>query len=127
MKILLVEDHAGLAEISSRLLRELYGHEVRMAATGAEALRAASSAVPDLVLIDLNLPDMSGYDVARSLRADPGFDHTVLVAVTGFGTFVDDEHAKLMGLDAYFRKPMDFEVLDQLKRMPVSLPLKSTP
>lgn len=116
MKILLVEDHPGLAEISCRLLRDLYGHEVEVAATGAEALAAAGAAVPDLVLIDLNLPDMSGYDIARGLRQDPGFDRTLLVAVTGFGNVVDEERAAAAGLDAHFRKPMDFDVLDQLKR-----------
>lgn len=116
MKILLVEDHPGVAEISCRMLRDLHGHEVELAMTGKEALEAAGSALPDLVLIDLNLPDMSGYDVARQLRTDPAFDRTVLVAVTGFGSFVDDDYAKQMGIDAHFRKPMDFDVLEDLKR-----------
>lgn len=116
MKILLVEDHPGLAEISCRLLRDLHGHDVHLAPTGAQALEAASAEVPDLVLIDLNLPDMSGYDIARQLRKDPSFDRTVLVAVTGFGNIVDPEFAKEVGIDAHFRKPMDFEVLEELKR-----------
>lgn len=116
MKILLVEDHPGLAEISCRLLRDLYGHEVRLAPTGGEALAAAGAEVPDLVLIDLNLPDMNGYEIARRLRQDPAFDRTVLVAVSGFGNVVDDDRAKEVGIDAHFRKPMDFDVLDQLKR-----------
>jgi CheY-like chemotaxis protein len=117
MKILLVEDHPGVAEISCRILRDLHGHEVELAMTGKAALEAANAAVPDLVLIDLNLPDISGYEVARRLRTDTAFDHTVLVAVTGFGSFVDDDHAKKMGIDAHFRKPMDFDLLEDLKRM----------
>lgn len=116
MKILLVEDHPGLAEISCRLLRDLHGHEVRLASTGAEAIAAAGGEVPDLVLIDLNLPDMSGYDIARRLRQDAAFDATVLVAVTGFGSMVDPDFAKEVGIDAHFRKPMDFDVLEDLKR-----------
>lgn len=116
MKILLVEDHPGVAEMSCRVLRELYGHEVRWADTGAKALKAASSEKPELVLIDLNLPDMTGFEVARTLRSNPAFEQTVLVAVTGFGTFVTDEIAKEAGLDAFFRKPLDFDVLEELKR-----------
>ena len=116
MKILLVEDHPALAEISCRLLRDLHGHEVSLAATGAEALAAAGLAIPDLVLVDLNLPDMTGYEIAKRLRRDPRFDRTVLVAVTGFGSVVDDEHAREAGIDAHFRKPMDFDVLDELRR-----------
>jgi DNA-binding response OmpR family regulator len=116
VKILLIEDHPGVAEISCRVLRELYGHEVRLATTGAEALKEAAAEVPDLVLVDLNLPDMSGYEVAQKLRGERRFDRTVVVAVTGFGSFVDDHHARQMGIDAHFRKPMDFEVLEDLKR-----------
>lgn len=116
MKILLVEDHPDVAELSCRVMREIYGHEVRWAETGAQALQVASAETPELVLIDLNLPDMSGFEVARKLRSDPAFDHTPLVAVTGFGTLVNDEIAKEAGLDAFFRKPLDFDVLEHLKR-----------
>lgn len=116
MKILLVEDHADLADMSCRLLREVYGHEVQLAATGAKALEAANDDVPDLVLLDINLPDMSGFEVARKLRSHPGFDHTSLIAVTGFGAFIDENGAEEIGLDGFFRKPMDFELLEQLKR-----------
>jgi DNA-binding response OmpR family regulator len=116
MKILLVEDHAEVADLTCRVLREVYGHEVRMADTGAKALLAASTEVPDLMLIDINLPDMSGYDIARNLRADPEFDRTLMVAVTGFGTLIDAGYAKSVGLDAIFRKPLDFDVLEHLER-----------
>lgn len=116
MKILLVEDHADLADMSCRVLREVYGHEVQLAATGAKALEAANDDVPDLVLLDINLPDMSGLEVARELRSDPGFDRTSLVAVTGFGSFIDGDGAQKIGFDGLFRKPMDFELLEQLKR-----------
>jgi CheY-like chemotaxis protein len=114
MKILVVEDYRDLAEISCRVLRDLYGHEVRMADTGVKALQAAGAEVPDLVLVDIKLPDMSGYDIARRLRANPGFDHTLLVALTGYGVGVDDDYAREIGFDASFRKPIDFDLLVQV-------------
>jgi CheY-like chemotaxis protein len=116
MKILVVEDHSALLDISCRLLRDVYGHDVRQADTGAKALQEASTEVPDLMLIDIDLPDMSGYDISRKLRADPGFDHTLLVAVTGYSCFADENFARAMGLDACFRKPLDFEALEHLTR-----------
>lgn len=116
MKILVVEDHPELAEISCRLLREVHGHDVRKAENGFSALQAANAEIPDLVLIDINLPDMSGYDIARKLRSDPGFDRTLLVAITGFGYFVEDGFARAMGLDACFLKPLDFDLLEQVER-----------
>lgn len=116
MKILFVEDHPGLAEISCRLLRDVHGHEVRHALTGTEALHAARTIVPDIALIDMNLPDMDGYEVAEALRADPRYEGTVLVALTGFGNLVDDAKAAACGIDRHFRKPLDFELLGGLKR-----------
>lgn len=115
MKILLVEDHPALADISCRLLRDHYGHQVRMAENGAMALQAASVEVPDLMLIDIHLPDMSGFDIARTIRSDPDFDRTLLVAVTA-ANCVEEDFARAMGLDACFRKPLDFGILEHLKR-----------
>lgn len=116
MKILLVEDHAGLAEMSCRLLRDVYDHEVDHAATGARALEDFPRLQPELVLVDINLPDMNGYDLARRLRALPGAESTVLVAVSGFGNIIDDDTAHDAGFDAHFRKPMDFDLLPSLRR-----------
>lgn len=116
MKILLVEDHATLAEISCSQLRELHGHEVLHAGTGCAALAALPAFQPDLVLLDVHLPDMNGYDIVRQLRADPHWDAVVCVALTGAGNEVDRRLAAEVGIDAYFRKPMDFEVLPTLPR-----------
>ncbi len=117
MKILLVEDHAGLADISSRLLRDVYSHEVETAATGAEATVAMDRFQPELVLVDINLPDTDGFQLARQIRAQPEFEPTVLVALTGFGNAIDEREVVDAGFDASFRKPMDFEVLPRLKRV----------
>lgn len=118
MKILLVEDHAAVADISCSLLREVHEHEVVHAASGAAALAVMEQTRPDLVLLDINLPDISGYEVATRLRRDPQWQSTILVALTGFGNNVDPSRAKAAGIDAHFRKPMNFELLTTIKRVP---------
>jgi CheY-like chemotaxis protein len=116
MKVLLVEDHAGLAKISCDLLRDVFGHDVEHAFTGQTAYEAAMKLMPDLVLLDLSLPDMHGYRLAELMRAQPCFDRTILVALTGYGITGDSERSKAVGIDAHYRKPMDFSELIQLKR-----------
>lgn len=116
MKILLIEDHPAVAQISSSQLREIHGHDVRHAATGEDALAAVGDFAPDLVLLDVNLPDMCGYDVAARLRADLRWKDTILVALTGFGAEVDPARVAAAGIDACFQKPMDFGLLPTLKR-----------
>src|SRR6516162_9027444 len=69
-RLLLIEDHEDLADATAEFLR-MAGLEVRVAATGAEALATAAGFRPDIVVCDLNLPDMGGLDVARALRASP--------------------------------------------------------
>ncbi len=118
MKILLVEDHAALAEITCRLLRDLYDHEVEHAATGATALEEFKRLAPEIVLIDIHLPDMTGYQLARRLRDEAGAETTILVAITGFGTVLDEASTRASGFDAHFRKPMDFDLLPTLRRQP---------
>lgn len=118
MKVLLVEDHDGLAKISCDLLRKLHGHEVEHAKTGQAAFEVAMSQVPDLILLDLSLPDMHGYRLAEKIRAERSLDQTILVALTGYGLTGDSEASKLVGIDAHYRKPMDFSELTSIKRLP---------
>jgi CheY-like chemotaxis protein len=115
MKILLVEDHPGLAKISCDLLRERYCHEVEHAATGARAFAAAMKNPPDLILLDLSLPDMHGYRLAEKLRAQPSLDRTLIVALTGHGITGTPALSKAAGIDAHYRKPMDFSELTKLR------------
>ena len=118
MKILLVEDHAAVAEISCNLLREVHEHEVTLASSGLAALAAMETFRPDLVLLDLNLPDISGYTVASRLRQDPRWQSTIVVALTGFGSELYPAQAEKSGIDAHFRKPMNFDLLPSLRRVP---------
>lgn len=114
MKILLVEDHAAVAQMSCSLLREVHGHDARHAASGADALTALAEFQPEIVLVDLNLPDMSGYDLASAIRARPEFAGILLVALTGWGNLIESQRASSAGFDAKFRKPMDFAILESL-------------
>lgn len=116
MKVLLVEDHAGMANISCDLLRRRYGHEVEHAATGHAALESLKKNIPDVVLLDLSLPDMHGYGLAEKIRANSDFDRTILVALTGFGLTGNPELSRAAGIDAHYRKPMDFGELTKIKR-----------
>src|SRR6185312_13153854 len=97
MKVLLVEDHDGLAKISCDLLRKLHGHEVEHVKTGQAAFEAAMRQTPDLILLDLSLPDMHGYRLAEKIRAERNLDRTILVALTGYGLTGDAELSKAAG------------------------------
>lgn len=116
MNVLLVEDHDRMAKISCDLLQMRFGHEVEHAPTGQAALEALKKNVPDIVLLDLSLPDMHGYKLAEQIRANSNFDRVILVALTGFGITGDVESSKAAGIDAHFRKPMDFGELAGIKR-----------
>lgn len=117
MRVLLVEDHPGLAKISCDLLRDLYGHNVEHVSNGAAAFAAAMKKIPDLILLDLNLPDMHGYNLAKKIRAESCFERTAIVALTGHGITGNPERSKAAGIDAHFRKPMDFSDLPRIRRL----------
>ena len=110
-RILLVDDNRDLAESLAALLR-LSGHEVALAADGWSAVRTVETWRPDVALIDIGLPGMSGHEVARRLRA--AGCGARLVAVTGYGGREDREQSQDAGFDDYFVKPIDPGALDQL-------------
>ena|SRR5688572_20213002 len=103
--ILLVEDHADAREALQALL-ELEGYEVLTAAEGLAALDIARTKHPDIALIDIGLPGLDGYEVARRLRAMDGFRPT-LVALTGYSQPQDRRDAEAAGFDAHLVKPVD--------------------
>ncbi len=112
-RILVVDDIRDSADSLATLLR-LLGNDVRTAYEGRQALAVASSYSPHLVLLDLGLPGMNGYEVAKQLRAMPSHDPRILVALTGFGTEEDRRLTREAGFDHHLVKPVDFEALQKL-------------
>jgi PAS domain S-box-containing protein len=112
-RILLVEDNRDAAE-SLAMLLELHGHRVRTVGDAHAALEAASAEQPDVALVDIGLPGMDGYELARRLRAREDQPVPVLVALTGYGLERDKERAAAAGFDAHLVKPVD---LDELRRL----------
>lgn len=88
---------------------------------GRSALATAETAPPDVVLLDLGMPDLDGFEVARRLRREPATAQTLLVAVTGWGQQADRERTKEAGFDCHLVKPVDAGVLRQLLATPRSI------
>ena len=105
-RILIVEDELDIAENIAALLTAK-GHRATIVSDGAEALRLAQKELPDLLLLDVMLPRMSGHDVCRMLRADPRTAKLKIVMVTGLGRGGDVEEAFAAGADDYLIKPFD--------------------
>jgi CheY-like chemotaxis protein len=111
-RILIVEDDADTADLMAQLLRR-EGCSVHVAANGPEALRAAEADHPEVVLLDLGLPGMSGYDVAKGLRAQKSEKRPLLIAVTGHGGQADRLQSYESGIDLHLTKPVDIAELRQ--------------
>jgi PAS domain S-box-containing protein len=109
-RILIVEDNPDAAE-SLLMILELLGHHVRVTPNALAALEAARANVPDVILIDIGLPGMNGYDLAQAIRADASLGHVVLVALTGYGGADDKARAMGAGFDHHLVKPVDLEAL----------------
>ncbi|NYE60310.1 signal transduction histidine kinase [Duganella sp. 1224] len=110
LRVLVVDDNIDAAQ-TLQLLLAAAGHQVSVAHTALAALEAAQATSPELCLLDIGLPDISGYDLARGLRALPHTTGATLVAVTGYGRREDREQATAAGFDHYFVKPVDVEAL----------------
>jgi CheY-like chemotaxis protein len=108
-----VDDSRDSAETLARLLRRL-GHEVEVAYEGPSACEAAVATPPDIVLLDIGLPGMDGYEVARRLRREPSLDGMYLVALTGYGSESDRRKSVEAGFDDHLVKPVG---LDALRRV----------
>jgi PAS domain S-box-containing protein len=109
-RVLLVEDNADAAE-SLVMLLELLGHRVRVVNDGHAALEAARANVPDVMLVDIGLPGMDGYELARRVRQDVKLRQAVLVALTGYGRDEDRKRALAAGFDDHLVKPVNADVL----------------
>ena len=109
LRILVVDDNADAAD-SLGMLLEVRGDKVRIAYDGLEALQAEADFRPEVVLLDIGMPKLSGYDVAKRIRAARG-NAVLIVAITGWGQEDDRQRARDAGFNHHFTKPVDFDVL----------------
>jgi CheY-like chemotaxis protein len=113
LRILVVDDDRDLATGTELILRAM-GHDVRVAHDGAEALEIAAAFQPDAALVDLGMPNMNGYSLARRLREWRWTRDALLVAVTGWGGDKERERAKDAGFDHHLLKPVQPERIAEL-------------
>jgi two-component system, chemotaxis family, CheB/CheR fusion protein len=111
--VLIVEDNDDTARALELMLRYA-GFKVEVAASGTAALAAARRHTPDAILLDIDLPDIGGWSVARTLRQDPGFASTLLVALTGLGDETARQESRDAGIDHHLVKPVDVHALIRL-------------
>ena len=121
-RILVVDDNVDAADSLAMLLRVI-GHDVRTAHDGQAALEAARASRPEVVLLDIGLPYMSGLDVARHLRSDLGAHDVVLIALTGYGQDEDRRRSEEAGFNGHLVKPVDFR--DALQALIAQMPSRT--
>jgi CheY-like chemotaxis protein len=112
-RILVVDDNADAAESLATLL-EICGHETALAHDGEAAIEVAEAFRPDVVLLDIGLPKLSGHDAARAIRERPWGRNVVLVALTGWGQDEDRRKSREVGFDHHLVKPIDGHMLLEL-------------
>lgn len=113
VRVLVVDDNEDAAQMLAMAL-EWSGCEVRVAHSAAQALELLPGFAPEAALLDIGLPDMNGYELARRARQLPGGAHTMLIATTGWGQQKDRERAFEAGFDHHITKPIDFDLLRPL-------------
>jgi CheY-like chemotaxis protein len=109
-KLLLVEDHEEIWDFLSRRLRRR-GFEVLVATDGREGIEMARAERPDLILLDMNLPEVDGWTAARQIKNDPDMGATPIIALTAHALAGDRDKAMAAGCDDYHPKPVDFSRL----------------
>jgi signal transduction histidine kinase len=118
-RVLLVDDHRDAAFSLAKLLR-LQGHHVCLAHDGPAALEAAGAFRPEIVLLDIGLPEMDGYEVARRMRMQ-GMNDIVIAALTGYGRDEDRKSSQAAGIDVHLVKPINLDMLHGLLARPEEL------
>jgi DNA-binding response OmpR family regulator len=106
------------------MLVGMLGHEVKTEHDGHSALHSASEYQPDVVLLDIGLPGLNGYEVATRIRQQPSLDKMVLIAITGYGHETDRQLGLKAGIDHYLVKPVDF---DRVRRILGTVVDKTSP
>ena len=106
LSVLVVDDQLDTAESTAELL-SLHGCQTRIATSGAEALQVAATHPPDVVLLDIGMPGMDGWEFARRLRSQTIGKQPIVVAVSGYGSLADRQHSADTGIDMHLVKPAD--------------------
>jgi CheY-like chemotaxis protein len=117
LRVVIIEDNRDAAE-ALRLLLDLYGHDVTVAHTGTNGIQAALHRPPDVVLCDIGLPDVDGWEVARVLRRHPTTAAVRLIALTAYGSEQDRRRSRAAGFNFHVTKPADPETLELLLTRP---------
>jgi len=112
-RILVVDDNEDSASSLATLL-QITGHETHIATDGLAAIEAAERLRPDVVLLDIGMPKLNGYDTCKRVRGEPWGKHIVMVALTGWGQEEDRNRSRAAGFDAHLVKPVDFVALTSL-------------
>ena len=120
-RVLVVDDNIDAA-VSAAVLLRMWGHEVHTVHDGLAVLQAVRDFQPDIILLDIGLPGMTGYEVAHLLRAQPESQSVVLAAITGYGQEADKRRSREAGFNMHLTKPLDPNKLEKLIAVPANLP-----
>jgi len=116
-RVLVVDDEPNIV-LSLEFLMRRAGFEVQVARSGGEALKALEGEPPDLMLLDVMMPEFDGYEVCERIRANPAWRRTKIIMLTARGREAERERGLALGADAYVTKPFSTrELVDQVKRM----------
>jgi PAS domain S-box-containing protein len=114
LRILIADDNEDFADMTARLLRRRGGHEVKVVYDGPAVLEVVQTFRPEAAFLDIGLPGINGYELAQRLRRLPGWENTLLVALTGYGQEEDRRRALAVGFDEHLTKPVGFDALQRL-------------
>ncbi len=114
-RVLIIEDNRDAREMF-RIMLELAGHDVLEAEEGVSGLELLRTTHPNVAVVDVGLPGIDGYEIARRFRAEPGSEHVMLVALTGYGTPEARERSRQAGFDHHLIKPVNTEALEEIMR-----------
>jgi two-component system alkaline phosphatase synthesis response regulator PhoP len=116
-KILIADDNENIREALTYLLED-EGYKLWMARDGAEALREVKNVHPDILFLDIMMPEMNGYDVCRIIKNDPELSKTYVIMLTAKGQVAEQERGKEVGADEYIVKPFSpMEILTKIKKL----------
>jgi DNA-binding response OmpR family regulator len=116
-KILIADDNENIREALTYLLED-EGYTLALAKDGAEALRKVKEFRPDILFLDIMMPDINGYDVCRTIKTDPSLKNTYIIMLTAKGQVTEQEQGKEVGADEYIVKPFSpMEILTRIKNI----------